>query len=161
MRHASIAATITESSVFNASRNPQLFEKETLLGPWFALSPLQGKVTLTYFSSPKTRDQAYIRNAQGSLRMTQQILSTELLDVVNFMIRASKETRDRLLDWFATALNINHKRRAMQVDPETVSSDGFMFNITTCLDQLCEPFMDATFTKVCLSCIRCIYMEVG
>lgn len=80
--------------------------------------------------------------------MTQQMLSSDLFDVINHMIRASKEARDRVLGWLATALNINHKRRAMQVDPAQVSSDGFMFNLTTCLDQLCEPFMDATFTKV-------------
>lgn len=43
----------------------------------------------------------------------------------------------------------------MQVDPNTVSSDGFMFNITTCLDQLCEPFMDASFTKVMIASCSC------
>lgn len=148
MRHAVIGAAITESSIFNSSRDPALFEKETLIGPWFRLSPLQGNVTMQYFSSPKTRDQAYILNAQRSLRMMQQILNSDLLDIINHMIRASKDARDRILDWFAAALNINHKRRAMQVDPNAVSSDGFMFNLTTCLDQLCEPFMDASFTKV-------------
>ncbi|KAJ5529863.1 hypothetical protein N7527_003256 [Penicillium freii] len=148
VRHGSIAAAITESSIFNNTNDPAQFEKATLLGPWFRLSPLQANVTLSYFSSPKTRDQAYISNAQRSLRMTQQMLSSDLLDVVNHLIRASKEARDRVLDWFATAMNINHKRRAMQVDPTQVSSDGFMFNITTCLDQLCEPFMDAAFTKI-------------
>lgn len=107
---------------------------------------------MSYFSSPKTRDQSYILNAQKSLRMMQQILSSDLLDIVNHMIRASKDARERILDWVATALNINHKRRAMQVDPNTVSSDGFMFNLTTCLDHLCEPFMDASFTKVGVSC---------
>ncbi|KAJ5662138.1 uncharacterized protein N7477_009754 [Penicillium maclennaniae] len=148
VRHSAIAAAITESSIFNASRDSAKFEKETLLGPWFHLSPLQSNVTMSFFSSPKTRDQGYISNAQRSLRMTQQIISSDLLDVINHMIRASKEARDRVLDWFATALNINHKRRAMQVDPTQVSSDGFMFNITTCLDQLCEPFMDASFSKI-------------
>lgn len=134
--------------MFNASRDPALFEKSTLLGPWFRLSPLQSSVTMTYFSSPKTRDQSYILNAQRSIRMMQHMISSDLLDVMNHMIRASKDARDRVLDWFAASLNINHKRRAMQVDPNTVSSDGFMFNLTTCLDQLCEPFMDASFTKV-------------
>lgn len=148
VRHATIASAITESLSFNASKDAAQFEKVTLLGPWFSLSPLQAKVTMSYFSSPKTRDQAYILNAQRSLRMTQQIVSTDLLDVINHMIRASKEARDRVLDWFATALNINHKRRAMQVNTEEVASDGFMFNLTTCLDQLCEPFMDASFTKI-------------
>ncbi|KAJ5889952.1 hypothetical protein N7504_010762 [Penicillium tannophilum] len=148
VRHASIASAITESTIFNDSKDPANFEKVTLLGPWFRLSPLQANVTMSYFSSPKTRDQAYILNAQRSLRMTQQLVSSDLLDVINHMIRASKEARDRVLDWFAAALNINHKRRAMQVDPEKVSSDGFMFNLTTCLDQLCEPFMDASFSKI-------------
>ncbi|OJJ44696.1 hypothetical protein ASPZODRAFT_134789 [Penicilliopsis zonata CBS 506.65] len=148
VRHATIAAAITESPIFNTSKDPASFEKVTLLGPWFALSPLQSDVTMSYFSSPKTRDQAYILNSQRSLRMTQQILNSDLLDIINHMIRASKDARDRVLDWFAAALNINHKRRAMQVDPTTVSSDGFMFNLTTCMDQLCEPFMDATFTKI-------------
>lgn len=148
-----MAAAITESSMFIGSKDPPTFEKRTLLGPWFRLSPLQGNATMQYFSSPKTRDQSYILNAQRSLRMMQQILSADLLGITNHMIRASKDARDRVLDWFATALNINHKRRAMQVDPETVSSDGFMFNITTCLDQLCEPFMDARFTKVGASAV--------
>ncbi|KAG2420716.1 hypothetical protein HFD88_000330 [Aspergillus terreus] len=148
VRHPAIGTAITESSMFNASRDPALFEKNTLLGPWFRLSPLQAPVTMTYFSSPKTRDQAYILNAQRSMRMMQQLISQDLLDIINHMIRASKEARERILDWFAAALNVNHKRRAMQVDPTTVSSDGFMFNLTTCLDQLCEPFMDASFTKI-------------
>ena len=80
--------------------------------------------------------------------MTQQMLSTDLLDIMKQFVRASKSARERTLDWFAAAVNLNHKRRAMQVDQRLVSSDGFMFNITTCLDQLCEPFMDATFSKV-------------
>ena len=53
-----------------------------------------------------------------------------------------------MLDWFALTVNKNHKRRALQVDSRAVSSDGFMFNVTVCLVQLCEPFMDATFSKV-------------
>ncbi|KAJ9376382.1 hypothetical protein DTO063F5_8814 [Paecilomyces variotii] len=148
VRHAAIASAITESSIFNATQDPPTFETKTLLGPWFRLSPLHGSVTTSYFSSPKTRDQGYILTAQRSLRMTQQMLNSDLLDVINHLIRASKDAREKVLDWFATAVNINHKRRAMQVDPKTVSSDGFMFNITTCLDHLCEPFMDAGFTKI-------------
>lgn len=105
---------------------------------------------MSFFSSPKTRDQGYILNAQRSIRMVQELLSSDHLDIINHMIRASTDARNRVLDWFGTALNINHKRRAMQVDPSTVSSDGFMFNLTTCMDHLCQPFMDANFTKVSL-----------
>ncbi|RDW57967.1 ubiquitin-ubiquitin ligase UFD2 [Aspergillus mulundensis] len=148
VRHSAIASAITESTIFNASRDPASFEKETLLGPWFRLSPLQGDATMSFFSAPKTRDQGYILNAQRSIRMVQELLGSDILDIINHMVRASAEARNRILDWFAAALNINHKRRAMQVDPATVSSDGFMFNLTTCLDHLCQPFMDANFTKI-------------
>ena len=45
-------------------------------------------------------------------------------------------------------MNTNHKRRALQVDPREVASDGFMMNVTTILDRFCEPFMDNDFSKV-------------
>lgn len=125
-----------------------VFESVTLLGPFFAISPLQGDVTTQYFSSPQTRDRNYITNSQIALRMLLNTHSSELLDITNRMIRSGKASRDRILDWFAASINVNHKRRAMQVNQKEVSSDGFMINITTCLDQLCEPFMDATFSKI-------------
>jgi ubiquitin conjugation factor E4 B len=123
-------------------------ETETILGPFFRISPLQGDVTTNYFSSPKTRDKNYIANSQNALRMTLRTHQTELFDIVNNIIRVNKQSRERILDWFAACVNTNHKRRAIQVDPATVSSDGFMVNVTVCLDQLCEPFMDATFSKI-------------
>ena len=120
----------------------------TLLGPFFAISPLQGEVTTNYFSSPSTRDKTFILNSQRALRLTLQTHQFDLFQIVNHFIKASKESRERMLDWFALCVNANHKRRAMQVDKAQVSSDGFMINVTVCLDQLCEPFMDASFSKV-------------
>ncbi|KAG5303862.1 ubiquitin conjugation factor E4 [Histoplasma capsulatum G186AR] len=148
VRFPPLAVAITESELLNTSVNAEQFETATLLGPWFRLSPLQRDVPLNYFSSPKTRDHGFIVNSQRAVRMMQQLLSSDLLDIINQLIRASKSARERVLDWFAASVNLNHKRRALQVDHKTVSSDGFMFNITTCLDQLCEPFMDAAFTKI-------------
>ena len=127
---------------------PELIEVRTILGPFFQISPLQGEVTTSYFSSPKTRDKTYIITAQNALRMTLRAHQTDLLDIANHIIRTSKEAREKMLDWFAYCVNANHKRRALQVDQKTVSSDGFMINVTVCLDQLCEPFMDATFSKI-------------
>jgi len=125
-----------------------MIENETILGPFFRISPLQGDVATNYFSSPKTRDKGYIANSQNALRMSLQAHQTDLLDIVNHIIRGSKEAREKILDWFATCVNTNHKRGGYQVDPATISSDGFMVNVTVCLDQLCEPFMDATFSKI-------------
>src|SRR6186713_195128 len=102
------------------------FEAQTLLGPFFQISPLQGDVTTNYFSSPKTLDRGFISNAQNAIRMTLRTHQTELLDITNHIIKTSKEARETMLDWFAVTVNLNHKRRAMQVDKRTVSSDGFM-----------------------------------
>ena len=131
-----------------SSISAQSLEKATLLGPFFAISPLQPAVNRSYFSAPSTRDETYIRNSQQSLRLPLRIHQTDLLEITNKIIKTGKEARERMLDWLARACNLNHKRRALQVDEAAVSSDGFMVNITVCLDQLCEPFMDASFSKI-------------
>jgi ubiquitin conjugation factor E4 B len=72
----------------------------------------------------------------------------DLFTITNAFIRAGSETRNRMLDWFAHIVNTNHRRRAIQVDPREVASDGFMMNVTTILDRFCEPFMDNDFSKI-------------
>jgi ubiquitin conjugation factor E4 B len=149
VRYKPIAIAVTESETFvDASVPAAELEVKTLLGPYFQISPLQAEVTKQYFSSPKTIDAGRVREAQRSLRLTLETHHNELLDIVNQLLRASTEARERVLDWFTLVVNANHKRRAMRVDKKTVSSDGFMINVTICLDQLCEPFMDATFSKI-------------
>ena len=123
-------------------------ETNTVLGSFFAISPLQKEVTTNYFSSPSTRDKSYIMNSQKALRMALKTHQNDLLDIVNHFIKAGQESRNRTLNWFALCVNSNHKRRALQVDQTQVSTDGFMINVTVCLDQLCEPFMDASFSKI-------------
>ena len=149
IRHKPLAVAITESEMFCDKSLPAVeLEKRTLLGPYFQISPLQAEVTQQYFGSPKTMDPGRIRNAQQAEQMTLRTHQSELIDIINILLRASTEAREKVLDWFAFVVNANHKRRALRVDRATVSSDGFMINVCTCLDQLCEPFMDATFSKI-------------
>ena len=149
VRYKSFAHEITQSSIFSDPSVPAAnIETNTLLGPYFALSPLQAETVKQYFANPKTLDPGRVADSQRSLKMTLAVHQADLLDVVNQLLRASTQAKDSMLDWFALAVNVNHKRRAMQVDKSTVSSDGFMINVTTILDQLCEPFMDATFSKI-------------
>jgi ubiquitin conjugation factor E4 B len=148
VRYPPLLVALAQSELFLMDVAPQEIEKQTLLGPFFRLSPMQAEVAKNYFSSPTTRDKAYIANSQKALRMSLQTHQDELSDIVNCFIKTSKESRGRMLDWFARCLNSNHKRRAMRADPKTVSSDGFMVNVTVILDRLCEPFMDATFSKI-------------
>ena len=149
IRYKPIAIAITESTSFcNKDTLAAQLETETILGPYFQISPLQADVTKQYFSSPKTIDQGRVRSSQQSLQLTLRTLQDELYDIVNQIIRLSTEAREKVLDWFALIINSNHKRRAMRVDKSTVASDGFMINVTTVLDKLCEPFLDATFSKI-------------
>ncbi|KAK6084071.1 ubiquitin conjugation factor E4 (ubiquitin elongating factor core) [Seiridium cupressi] len=123
-------------------------EAQTILGPFFRISPLQADVTRTYFSSPRTIDQGAVRTSQSALQMTLKTHQGDLTSIVNAFVRAGQTARNKILDWFAFVMNTNHKRRALHVDPKEVASDGFMVNITAILDQLCDPFMDATFSKI-------------
>ncbi|KAL9605007.1 MAG: hypothetical protein Q9219_000195 [cf. Caloplaca sp. 3 TL-2023] len=149
VRYSPLVKAIAQSNLFlPPSASASDLEATTLLGPFFAISPLQADITSQYFSSPKTRDRAFINNSQHALRMALTAHQQDLLDIANHIIKSDKGARDRILDWFALCVNKNHKRRAMQVDKKLVSSDGFMINVTVCLDQLCEPFMDSQFAKV-------------
>jgi ubiquitin conjugation factor E4 B len=149
IRYPKIVDAITRSPAFlPAGVAAQDIEKMTILGPFFRLSPLQNGVAQSFFTTPRSKDRAYIVNAQRSLRMTLNTHQEELFDLANMIVKSGKEPRERLLDWFAHCMNTNHKRRAMRVDEQTTSSDGFMMNITNCLDRLCDPFMDASFSKI-------------
>ncbi|KFA49317.1 hypothetical protein S40293_04161 [Stachybotrys chartarum IBT 40293] len=133
---------------FKQRVGPQEIEKMTILGPFFAISPLQSEAVKTYFPGPRTLDKARIHNAQESLRLVLRQHQEDLFLIASAFIRAGPDTRNRTLDWFAYIMNTNHKRRAIQVNPKEVASDGFMMNITTVWDRFCEPFMDNDFSKV-------------
>ena len=111
----------------------QDIELRTTLGPFFRISPLQVEVARHYFNNPRTQDRAHIANSQQALRLTLKTHQDELFEITNAIVKTGKEPRERLLDWFALCSNANHKRRATRVDQKTVSSDGFMVNMTVSL----------------------------
>ncbi|KAI5860326.1 ubiquitin conjugation factor E4 [Durotheca rogersii] len=140
--HVNPTADMTKEQIAVAS------ETETLLGPFFRISPLQTEVTKSYFASPRTIDPGHVKSSQSALQMTLKAHQGDLTSITNAFVRASPASRNSTLDWFAFVVNTNHKRRALQVKAAEVASDGFMVNVTATLDQLCQPFMDATFSKV-------------
>jgi ubiquitin conjugation factor E4 B len=142
-----VTALVQSETFLPVGIEAQSIETQTLLGPFFRLSPMQGEVAVNYFSGAAGGDKGLIANAQRALRMTLQSHQDELFDIANTFIK-NKDSRESMLNWFALTVNKNHKRRALQVDAKTVSSDGFMVNVTVILDRLCEPFMDATFSKI-------------
>jgi ubiquitin conjugation factor E4 B len=148
VRFPQLVTAIAEDSLFQMAVSAPGIEKHTLLGPFFRISPLQAEVTKVYFAGPKTMDKGHIKTSQNALRLTLKAHQKDLIEIINAFVRASTTSRNRTLDWFAYIVNSNHKRRAMQVDEKEVSTDGFMMNVAVVLDELCEPFMDAGFTKI-------------
>lgn len=143
-----IATAIALDPLFQMATSAPGIEKHTLLGPFFRISPLQPEVTKEYFAGPKTMDKRHIQTSQEALRLTLQAHQRDLLEIVNMLVRASPEAKNKTLDWFAYVVNSNHKRRALRPDPTQLSTDGFLMNVTVVLDGLCEPFMDTMFSKV-------------
>ena len=128
---------------------PQNLEKTMLLGPFFRISPLQAEVARQYFCNAKTKSAVAIRDATNALQLATRALQEQLAQIVTALCKTSDQVRSRVLEFFAKIINANKKRVAINADHKTVSSDGFMINMTAVLNRLCEPFMDASFTKVC------------
>ncbi|KAJ3523066.1 hypothetical protein NM208_g12594 [Fusarium decemcellulare] len=147
-RFPPLIANLAKHPCFNMAQSAAGIERHTILGPFFRISPLQSEVIKSYFPGPRTLDKARIANAQDALRMVLRTHQDDLFVIANAFIRAGPDTRSRTLDWFAYIMNTNHKRRAIQVDPREVATNGFMMNVTTILDRFCEPFMDNDFSKV-------------
>jgi ubiquitin conjugation factor E4 B len=147
VRYTPLVVALAESPKFLAPQaEARNIERNTLLGPFFKLSSIDPEVAVRYFGSQT--NEATIRTAQNALRLSLSQHQSLLFDIADRFIKSSKESREKMLNWFAMVINSNHRRRAYQTDPKLVSSDGFMLNVTVCLDRLCDPFMDAAFSKV-------------
>ena len=75
-------------------------------------------------------------------------MQNSLFQVFNTLVRASPESREAVLQYFARVINLNVKRAGLQVGEDTIATDSFMVNLQTVLYRLAEPFMDANYTKV-------------
>lgn len=147
-RFPPLMKAVSEHPNFLAGNTGPEVENNSILGPFFKLSPLQSEIVLSYFPQPRSLDKQRALQAQQTLQTVLRVHQEELFGIVNAFIRADTEVRSRVLDWFALGLNKNHKRRAMQVRADEVSSDGFMINLTVVLDRFCEPFLDTTYSKI-------------
>ncbi|ORX94013.1 hypothetical protein K493DRAFT_315713 [Basidiobolus meristosporus CBS 931.73] len=130
---------------------PRTLELATLLGPFFKLSVFpedDPSIADLYFSNPSTKTHADVQSSMMSLRGTLQNLQSTLFNIMNSIVRASPESRQSLLKYYAEVIKKNEKRAQMQVDRKTVSSDGYMTNLTTTLLKFCDPFLDAKSSKI-------------
>ena len=148
VRFKPLLEALANHPAFQMAQSAPNIEKFTILGPFFRLSPLQGEVAKMYFSGPRTIEPGRVNTARGAIQMTLAAHQADLHTIVMAFARAGEVPRNRLLDWFAYIMNVNHKRRAIQVNAKEVASDGFMMNVVAVLDRMCEPFMEASFARM-------------
>ncbi|KAF5382739.1 hypothetical protein D9615_002873 [Tricholomella constricta] len=148
----SIAMMITRMEEWNPpNATAPTFEAMSLLGPLCRLGVFSREwpvLSQSYFSEPDKRSRDDIESSFSSLRGTLKSLQSSLFQIFNTLVRASPESREAVLQYFARVISLNSKRAGMQVEPETVASDSFMVNIQTVLFRFAEPFMDANYTKM-------------
>ncbi|CAK7224916.1 Ubiquitin conjugation factor E4 [Sporothrix curviconia] len=147
-RFKPLLVAVANHPSFQMAQSAPNIERFTILGPFFRISPLQADVSKTYFGglhkTKLTRQDA----VYGALQMTLDQHQSNLHAIAMAFARAGDGPRNKLLDWFAYIMNVNHKRRALQVNAKEVASDGFMMNIAAVLDRMCEPFMEASFSRM-------------
>ncbi|KAF7365176.1 U-box domain-containing protein [Mycena venus] len=105
-------------------------------------------IAQAYFSEPDKRSRDDVDSSNASLRGTLKSLQSSLFQIFNTLVRASAESREAVLEYFARVVSLNVKRAGMQVEPETVATDSFMVNLQSVLLRFAEPFMDANYTKM-------------
>lgn len=80
--------------------------------------------------------------------LSEAFAQQSLFRIFDNIVRASPTARQAVLAYLGQVATLNAKRAAMRVDPNTVSTEGFIVNLHAILLRFAEPFLDAGFTKV-------------
>ncbi|WWC62119.1 uncharacterized protein I303_104710 [Kwoniella dejecticola CBS 10117] len=99
--------------------NASKLEWQSLLGPLTRLSVFPREfpdIWKTYFSNPTERKKEDIDANKSNLRYTLGGLHTSLFNIYNGIVRASPDSREGILDFFALTIKLNEKRAGMRID---------------------------------------------
>ena len=148
-----IAMVVPDLSTWMISPRPQTpsgaaLEKSSFLGHFFALSPLSPSTPKEFFRDPKHMSPGDRQSMTNSMQEALRQYQANLFRICDLVVRSGTEGKRAVLDWFAEVLATNTKRKAMQVDPTSVASDGFMLNIVAVLNKFAEPFIDIHYKRV-------------
>lgn len=125
-----------------------IIEQQSLLGRFFTLSPLAPGVPKEFFREPKLMSRGDRLSMVTSFQEAVRQYHDALFKICSFIVKSSPQGRRGMLNWFSTVLALNQKRKALQVDPTTVATDGFMHNVVAVLNKFAEPFVDIQGKKV-------------
>ena len=84
-----------------------------------------------------------------SLELTLGVQNS-LFQVFNTLVRASPESREAVLQYFAWVINLNVKRAGLQVGEDIITTESFTVNLQTVHGrELCEGGRRLTVTLLC------------
>eukprot|EP00899_Mesostigma_viride_P025855 jgi/Mesvir1/6454/Mv19535-RA.1 len=128
--------------------NGAMFELCTILGPFFRIHGLPGG--LFGMGQPDVRQQCFPTPSQqrpvdllaswSSMRNSLKLLHEGLHEAILSLLK-SAATRERTLEWLATAIELNKGRARTFVDETATAGHGFFMNLSVVLLRLCEPFV--------------------
>ncbi|GJQ12331.1 hypothetical protein GpartN1_g4122.t1 [Galdieria partita] len=141
---------LSEERISQPSATGRIMEAETLLGPLFRLTALKDdeEVANTLFSNPRKRTRQDVEQSMSSLRASLKVLRHGLHEIMLSLLKASPESRESVLKWFATFLHFDKERVKLQADYKKLATDGFAMNVLSVLLLLSQPFSDPRSPKL-------------
>jgi ubiquitin conjugation factor E4 B len=135
-------------------------EEKTLLGAAFGISAIPDIIENPMMPSrgraPDVADRCFpgadsdrpadIQSSSSMIQVSLNQLQSGLHRIIMTLLK-NNETKSKILDWIALALNANRERTKMRPDMKKASTDGFMINMCSVLLRLCRPFLDASNGK--------------
>lgn len=133
----------------------RVLEISSILGPFFRISVIpdnsifgiaEPNVGQQCFSEASTRRNADLLASFSTIKNLMHQFYDGLHEVVLKLLKAS-DTREHVLMFLADFIEKNAGRSQMQVDPLKCASSGTFISLSAVMLKLCEPFLDAAFSK--------------
>jgi len=136
-------------------------ETNSFLGPFFRLTPCPPDTSVRghYFLAPSAMSQQNIDTAFSAIRHILVSSQQSCFEGVKLLLKASPETKEGVLEWISVVLNRNVERTRIQADRRSMSSDGFMLNLSAVLLSFCVPFISPASPKLDLIETSCLLLS--
>lgn len=129
-------------------------EFTSILGPFFHISvipdPIFGNgepnVRQQCFSEASTRRNADLMSSFATIKNVMHQLYHGMYEILLKLLKAS-DTREHVLMYLTDVIQKNAGRSQIQVDSFRCASCGMLVSLSAVMLKLCEPFLDASFSK--------------
>jgi len=151
---------VNHPTFFPKKKDGYGFEYECILGPFFKITAYydQPKVGEHYFGSEIERlTNQDVANIKEQLRGKIATYHNNLHAIFMNLLKP-KETRDKATEWLSQCIESNASRAKIQSDIHSLSTEGFMTNITSVLLRLCSPFLTIDPNKTPYSKVQSDYV---